>query len=86
MKIKINDKTYQIDKPEATLFDLYKQNIPVNFQCRIRICGVCMIYVKSGLENLNDKNKLEKQLTGKNKQRLGCQCIFTGDVELGTTD
>jgi len=86
MKIKINGKDYFTDKKQATLFDLYKQNIPVSFGCRIGLCGTCTIYVTDNIKNLEPKSTEEQQITGKDSQRLGCQCILNGDVSFETTD
>jgi len=54
-------------------------NIP--FGCKDGLCGTCIIEIEEGVENLNEKNKIEEDLLPDNdKERLACQCKINKGV------
>lgn len=57
------------------------------FGCRRGSCGTCRCFVTKGLENVNAKTDSEdflfQTLTAvEDHERLGCQLIIQGDVEI----
>jgi ferredoxin len=63
-------------------------DLPLRFGCRNAECGVCVIYVTQGIENLTKMTPEEiKTLERKGLPkgcRLACQCALNGDVTVGT--
>lgn len=59
-----------------------KAKASINFGCRIGICGTCKVKVKGDLQNINSKNEAEKLFTSRPEERLACQCIIKGDIEI----
>lgn len=45
-------------------------------------CGSCRVRISSGRENCKDKNANEKRLTDDDDERLACQCIISGDIDI----
>jgi len=85
MKIKFLKSNIEIetDKKRTPLIRLcYEYDTPINFGCRIGTCGVCKITIKKGLKNINKKNEEEEELTEHQNERLACQCIVKGDIEI----
>jgi len=82
MRIKF-DKIYDLEEDEISLFDLHRREIlPIVFGCRIGQCGICKIKILKGLENINKKTKAEKSFTDESNERLACQCLIKGDIEI----
>lgn len=58
----------------------------IPFSCKAGVCVSCLINVVKGMENLSPMTENEKAtLEGfgaKPNQRLACQCIVNGDVEI----
>ncbi len=59
------------------------------FGCRRGSCGTCRCFVLKGLENLNPKTEQEEFLFDtltavEPHERLGCQLVIYGDVDLET--
>ena len=85
MKIifKNNKSIFETSEKEILLLRACrKAKAPISFGCRIGICGTCKVKVSGNLNNLNSKNENEKAFTTLNNERLACQCIVTGDIEV----
>ena len=58
----------------------------IAFSCKAGVCVSCLVNINKGMENLGPKSGNEKAtLEGfgaKPNQRLACQCIVNGDVEV----
>ena len=75
--------------PAGTKLDVVADevNAGIKFDCRAAMCNSCIVTVVSGWENLSPMQENEKQcleMFGADtaKQRLACQVIVNGDVEL----
>lgn len=60
-------------------------SLPFRFGCCNGECGVCVIQVVEGEENLSKKTKQEKLTLAEKKLpsppfRLACQCAILGDI------
>ena len=85
MKIKFldSDLEYVSDEQEVELFRVCKKvKAPINFGCRIGGCGVCLVNIVSGAENLSPKTDEEEHFTDFEYERLACQCLVKGDVSI----
>lgn len=83
MKIKFlnSDKEFDTDKPEITLLEVCRKiKAPINFGCRIGICGTCKVRLTGDLNNVSKKNQAELEFTEHSNERLACQCIIKGDL------
>lgn len=58
--------------------------VPVEHACGGNgFCTTCMCKVKSGMENLSDRNDKEENMgISDDPDRLGCQAEVNGDVEI----
>lgn len=85
MKIKFLDSNleYISNEQEVELFSACRKiKAPINFGCRIGGCGVCLINVSAGLENISPKTEEEEYFTNIESERLACQCLIKGDVSI----
>lgn len=61
--------------------------LPLRFGCRNGECGVCVLFIEKGMENLTKRTPEEvKTLRRKNfppECRLACQCAINGDIIVG---
>jgi len=59
---------------------------PIEFDCRAADCGICIMHVIKGMENLNPAVGAEqdflKAMHADADERLACQCRIMGDVEI----
>ena len=59
---------------------------PIEFDCRKADCGICIVHVINGAENLTEQTPAEKDfliaMRADPDERLACQCRVLGDVEL----
>lgn len=60
-------------------------SIPLKFGCQQGKCGVCIIKISQGIENLSRFTKQEKATLTKLNQddgnhRLACQCAILDDI------
>ncbi len=57
---------------------------PIEFDCRKADCGICIIRVCEGIENLSDPTDAErdflKAMHADPDERLACQCRILGDL------
>lgn len=85
MKIffKNNNTIFESEDKEILLLKACRKiKAPINFGCRIGICGTCKIKILGNLNNVSAKNQAEKQFTSLPNERLACQCLIRGDVEI----
>ena len=63
-----------------------KGSMPIEFDCKKADCGICILRVKEGHENLSAKTHDEKDflqaMHADEHERLACQCRVFGDVHL----
>jgi ferredoxin len=77
------DKTFETDQSSVTLFEVCRKvKAPVNFSCRIGMCGTCKVQIIGDLKNVSEKNKSEKEFTTFEDERLACQCTVLGDISV----
>jgi Na+-transporting NADH:ubiquinone oxidoreductase subunit NqrF len=57
---------------------------PIEFDCRKSDCGICIVRVVKGHENLSKVEEKEKDflnaMRAEDDERLACQCRILGDV------
>lgn len=62
-------------------------DLPLRFGCKRGECGVCVLYITQGMENLTKMTNEEKKTLERKELpkgcRLGCQCAINGDVTVG---
>ena len=88
-KITITPNQKIIEVPEGANLreELVKNNIYVKSTCGgVASCGLCVAVIKSGEDFLNEFTFEERQLLGNvfhiTKERLSCQTIVSGDIEI----
>lgn len=88
-KIKINpiNKTIEVAEGSNLRDELVKHDIYVKSTCGgVASCGLCVAVIESGEDYLNEFSFEEKQLLGNvfhiTKERLTCQTIVMGDIEI----
>lgn len=63
---------------------------PLEFDCREADCGICIMNVVKGMENLSAPTALEKDflkaMRADPEERLACQCRINGDVQIEVDD
>lgn len=85
MKIKFKKSGQVINREEDQIPLIkvcYDEDTPVNFGCRIGMCGTCIIKITEGIENVSEKNEDEEFFSNESNERLACQCLIKGDVEI----
>lgn len=59
---------------------------PIEFDCRKSDCGICIVHVTAGAENVSEKTEAERDflraMHAEPDERLSCQCRVLGDVEI----
>ncbi len=59
---------------------------PIEYDCKKADCGICVLRVKKGGENLSPPQAAEldflKAMRAEPDERLACQCRILGDVEI----
>ena len=65
---------------------LERKTNSIEFDCRKADCGVCLIKVTKGIENLSEADARErdylKAMGAQQSERLACQARIFGDVEI----
>lgn len=83
-----HDKITVEVEPGTTVQDaVEKSGATLPFGCRMGSCGTCRCLVLKGMENLNDLTDEERELFETlthihPNERLGCQLVVNGDVEI----
>ncbi len=82
----INGKATEVETEAGkTVLQIALDNaIPVEHACGGNgFCTTCLCKIKSGGENLGDRNDKEENMgITEENERLGCQAVVNGDVEL----
>lgn len=83
-KLFFKESNQELEVPDKGAIKETCEKAGVLFGCEDGYCGTCRVEIESGEENLQEKNKAEKDLTGNNSHlRLACQCrINSGIVEI----
>jgi ferredoxin len=76
--------THEIRRGLGFLALAEKHPVPIEFDCRAADCGICIVKVEAGAENLGPKTEEEadflKAMAAAPDERLACQCRIMGDV------
>jgi len=82
----INGQATEVeDEAGKTILQIALDNgVPIEHACGGNgFCTTCLCKVKSGGENLGDRNDKEENMgITEENERLGCQATVNGDVEL----
>ena len=87
-KVTFKNDNLTVEVPKGTkLSDVAEQNgANINFSCKEGVCLTCLVNIVSGMDNLNPKTDNEastlEAFGAKPNQRLACQLIVNGDVEI----
>ncbi|MBA3238524.1 MAG: (2Fe-2S)-binding protein [Parachlamydiaceae bacterium] len=61
--------------------------LPLRFGCRNGECGVCILFIEKGMENLTKRTPDEVKTFARKgfpvNCRLACQCAINGDIIVG---
>lgn len=62
----------------------------IEYDCKKADCGICIVRVRSGAENLSPKTPAEedflKAMRADDNERLACQCRAFGDIAIEVED
>jgi ferredoxin len=74
-------------KPDETLLDAARRAaVPLGNSCGgVGVCARCVVEVLRGAESLTPPTELELRRGLDGRERLACQAIARGDVEITTT-
>jgi len=76
-----NNKQLEIKDQEISLLEVCRRiKAPINFGCRIGMCGTCIITIVGDINNVSCKNEAELDFTTETNERLACQCTVKGDI------
>ena len=78
----LNNKEVELTDGSSIRDICEKEGVPMG--CSEGVCGMCVIEVLEGMENLSDPTAPEKDFFGEIKnERLACQCnIKSGTVKI----
>lgn len=69
---------------------LSKQTDAIEYDCRAADCGICIVTILEGSENLSAKTSAEadflKAMHAEDNERLACQCRAFGDIKIQIED
>ncbi|MAE68613.1 2Fe-2S ferredoxin [bacterium] len=86
----IGDQASEVEgEAGKTILQIALDNgVPLEHACGGNgFCTTCLCKVKSGGENLGDRNDKEENMgITEESERLGCQATVNGDVELEVVD
>jgi ferredoxin len=78
-------------RPDETVLDAARRaDAPIGNSCgSVGVCGRCRVVVLAGAENLSPPTTIEIRVAAQrgfaDDERLACQAVVTGDVEVTTT-
>jgi len=78
-------------RPDETVLDAARRaDAPVGNSCgSVGVCGRCRVLVLAGAENLSPPTMIEIRVASQRGfepgERLACQAVVTGDVEVTTS-
>ena len=86
VKVEIVNENKKIEVKSGTSMQEALDGTGIIFGCTNGLCGVCIINVLEGMENISEKTKIEIEqlefLNAEKNQRLACQCKINGDVKI----
>jgi len=86
VKISNNDQEIEVTAGTRILHMAESNSTPLLFGCRAASCGVCVIKILSGMENIgpikSDEKEVLDSMSADKDERLGCQAIVNGDITL----
>jgi Ferredoxin len=77
-------------RPDETVLDAARRaDAPLGNSCgSVGVCARCRVRVLAGAENLSELTTIEKRVASQrgfaNDERLACQAVVNGDVEVTT--
>lgn len=85
--IKVEDKNIEIEDGANLRTSLISNGYQITSTCGgCASCGLCVVAIKSGDENLSEFTFEEKQILGNvfhiTKERLSCQTFVNGNIEV----
>jgi ferredoxin len=78
-------------RPNETVLDAARRaDAPIGNSCgSVGVCGRCRVRVLAGAENLSPPTMIEIRVAGQRgfaaDERLACQAVVSGDVEVTTS-
>ena len=79
-------KVYQIRKGLRLDAFAAKQKTNIEFSCRKANCGICLISILNGAQNISPISPIEKKFLDAMKsspnERLACQCRIYGNISI----
>lgn len=90
IKIAKSQRILEADTGQALMQALLKHDVPVASSCGGEgVCGKCRLQVVDGGKNLSAPTLLERDLQQKYNleadERISCQALICGDVEVDAT-
>jgi ferredoxin len=80
------EQSYQLRKGMGLLALSVREKTPIEYDCKKADCGICIVRVLAGNENLNSPTPQEadflKAMHADHDERLSCQVRVFGDVKL----
>lgn len=80
--------TYQLRKGLGLQALCARNETGIEYDCRKADCGICVIKIKNGQQNISEKTSAEADfltaMRADDDERLACQLRMFGDVELET--
>ncbi|WP_103654328.1 2Fe-2S iron-sulfur cluster-binding protein [Agarilytica rhodophyticola] len=85
VKLLTDDIEFEVDAGESLMEACEDEGASILFGCRSAGCGVCLINITKGLDNLNEKCHDEvallEALGASENNRLCCKVMVEGDME-----
>lgn len=83
--------TLQQNSPRSLLELSLQYDCGIEYGCRGGSCGICVIQIHRGMENLSEESDAEEVLLplltgGRDDVRLACQITIHGPVHIETCD
>jgi len=81
-RLHLNDEVVELKDGSSIKEACEEAGVP--FACAEGVCGVCLVEVREGRENLSEMTQEELDFLGETDgERLACQCkILRGDVKV----
>jgi 2Fe-2S ferredoxin len=76
--------TLEVEAGGSFLTACEASDAPADFGCQAGACGVCILVVEEGADNLSpgteEELELASQFSSEATARLGCQLVVNGDI------
>ena len=84
---KIDDIKFDVAAGTSAMDAVEMAGATLPFACRHGSCGTCRCFINEGQQNLNamtenEKLFFENAMSAEKHERLACQVIINGDVEI----